>query len=81
MIKYKPGCDNRAAYALSRRMTYAAISMVQFSEMEEWDEEAQKDNKLQNIIHDLIRDPLSHPGYSFMNKKLLYKGKLVLPRT
>jgi len=31
-ILYKPGNDNRAADALSRQMTYEAISLVQFSD-------------------------------------------------
>jgi len=78
-IIYKPGSDNRAADALSRRMTYAAISMIHFPGYEEWEAEVMHDNKLQEIIHDLIADGASHPNYSFQNRKLFYKGKLVLP--
>lgn len=76
-IKYKLGSDNKAADALSRRMTYAAISTVQFSELDDWEEEAQSDSKLQTIIQDLIRDSTTHPGFSFQYRKLLYKGILV----
>jgi hypothetical protein len=79
-IIYKPGHENRAADALSRRMTYAAISMIHFADYEEWEAEVMHDKKLQAIIHDLIADSASHPNYSFKNRKLFYKGKLVLPR-
>lgn len=79
-VKYKPGSENRAADALSRRMQYTAISVVQFSELEEWEEEVQADAKLRGIIQDLLRNSASHPGYTSQDRKLLYKGKLVLPR-
>jgi hypothetical protein len=52
-IHYKPRCENRTADALSRKMTYAAISMIHFSDLEEWEDEVQGDIKLQQIIHNL----------------------------
>lgn len=41
-IHYKPGQDNRVTDALSRRMTYAALSTVQFEELEDWEQQIQK---------------------------------------
>lgn len=55
-------------------MQYAAILEVQFSELEEWEEEIQSDAKLRGIIQDLLRDSASRPGYSFQDMKLLYDG-------
>jgi len=45
-IFYKPDSDNRAADSLSRRMTYGAISMIQFADYEEWEAKVMHDNKL-----------------------------------
>jgi len=54
-IKYKPRCDSKADDdALARRMTYTTISVVHFSNLEEWKDDAQSDSKLQAIIQDLI---------------------------
>ena len=79
-IQYKPGTQNRVADALSRRMSYAALSTVQFDELEEWETEIQNDKKLQEIIQDLLKDSHSHPGYSFRDRKFFFKGRLVLPK-
>ncbi|KAI5444317.1 hypothetical protein KIW84_012811 [Lathyrus oleraceus] len=79
-IQYKPGQQNRVADALSRRMSYAALSTIQFDELEEWETEIQNDKKLQEIIQDLLKDSHSYPGYSFRDRKLFFKGRLVLPK-
>lgn len=76
-IVYKPGSDNRAADALSRRMTYSTISMVQFSDLAEWEEEVQAEGKLRGLMQDLLQHSYAHPGYAFRDRKLWYKGKLV----
>ena len=61
-------------------MTYAALSIVQFDELEEWETEVQNDPKLLGLIQDLMQDINSHPGYTFKDRKLFFKGRLVLPR-
>ncbi|XP_057424795.1 uncharacterized protein LOC130718278 [Lotus japonicus] len=80
-IQYKPGKDNSAADALSRRSSYCAISILQIHDFEEWVEEVNKDDKLQKIIQDLILDPTSHSGYVLRDQKLFFKGRLVLSKT
>jgi hypothetical protein len=54
-IHYKPRCEYRTADALSRKSNYKnqIISMIHFSDLEEWEDEVQGDGKLQQIIHNL----------------------------
>lgn len=79
-IVYKPGCENKAADALSRRMTYSAISMIKFSD-EGWESEVLADPKLKKIMQELVVNGSAHPGYSLQDKKLWYKGKLIISKT
>lgn len=79
-IQYIPGKENGVADALSRKMTFSALSSVHFEQLKDWETEIHRDPKLQGIIHDLIQDINSHPGYKFQNQKLFYKGRLVLPK-
>ena len=80
-IVYKPGCENRTVDALSRRMTYSAISMIRFSDKEQWESEVLADPKLKKIMQDLLVNGSAHSGYSLQDKKLWYKGKLVISKT
>ena len=79
-IQYRPGKENGVADALSRKMTFSALSSVHFKQIKDWETEIHHDPKLQGIIHDLIQDIKSHPGYKFQNQKLFYKGRLGLPK-
>ena len=59
---------------------YAAISILHVEDDDSWDGELQQDPKLQQLVQDLIVSPTSHAGYEFKKGRLLYKGKLVLPK-
>ena len=80
-IQYKPGKNNSAADALSRRITFATMTVLKCHELETWAEEVHKDDRLNGIIKDLLVDSTSHPGYQLKGDRLFFKGKLVLPRS
>ncbi|KAJ9547082.1 hypothetical protein OSB04_019625 [Centaurea solstitialis] len=84
-ILYKPGRENRAADALSRRAEDGELSSltsgpvwVQGTQLME---EVRTDPGLQLIIRDLSTNPKSHPGYTVKHGVLFYKDRLVIPRT
>lgn len=79
-IQYKPGKDNSAADAMSRRSSYCALSVLKVNDFEEWQTEMLQDPKLQAIVQDLIVDPEAHKGYTLKDHRLFYKGKLVLSK-
>lgn len=51
-VQCKPRRQNRVADALSRRMSYIALSTNQFDELNVWETEVSNDKKLQEIIQD-----------------------------
>lgn len=82
-IQYKPGLENKAADALSRRdvaaelMALSVPTTIQFQEVEK---ELEKDERLQKLMRDVLSDPSSHPDYTIVQGRLLRCGKLVLPK-
>ena len=79
-IKYKVGKDNRAANALSRKLYYSAISAVSFQDWEGLEQEVQKDDKLRQILQELIQGNQVQQGYELKGGRLYYKGRLVIPK-
>lgn len=63
-----------------RKMTFCALSMVHFSELEEWETKVQADQRIQRIIQNLIQNSQLYPDYIFVDRKLFYDRKLVLPK-
>lgn len=83
-FQYRPGCENKAADALSRNPSFEgmlqAVTVAQIEGLEGVEQEVAKDEKLQSIMHDLLNKPEAHEGYHLRNGMLLYHGRLVLPR-
>lgn len=82
-IQYKPGLENRAADALSRKVSTAellAVSVPVAIQLEDICGEVEKDPELTKIIQELQVDPASHQGYTWVHHRLLRNGKLVVPK-
>ncbi|WVZ23326.1 hypothetical protein V8G54_001870 [Vigna mungo] len=79
-IRYKPGCENRAADALSRKLQYSALSTVQFNEWDGLEDEIQANARLRGIIQDLLKQQDSHPGFQLIKGRLYYKRRMVIPK-
>src|SRR5690606_21437427 len=82
-IVYKPGLDNKAADALSRRTGVRelfAVSVTTALQLEEIASEVDKDQELIKIMEELRQREGTHPDYSVVQGRLLRKGKLVIPK-
>ncbi|WCJ33627.1 Transposon Tf2-6 polyprotein [Euphorbia peplus] len=84
-ICYKPGRENRAADALSRRdedgELFTLVSIPTWVQGAQMLEEVKQDPQLLKIISDLEQNIHQHPGYSLQNGVLFYKKRLVLSKT
>ncbi|CAH9141087.1 unnamed protein product [Cuscuta epithymum] len=80
IIKYKPGVENKAADALSRKFTYAALSTVTCADWEGLTDELEKDKKWKQVIQKVMIQPDQHLDYKLKGGLLYYKGRLVLPK-
>ncbi|CAH9105349.1 unnamed protein product [Cuscuta europaea] len=79
-IRYKPGIENKAADALSRKYSYAAISTVTCQEWEGLEEELEKDPKWGETMQKMLIQPDKYPDYKRKGGLLYYKGRLILPK-
>lgn len=82
-IQYKPGLENKAADALSRRelaTELMALSVPTAIQLQDIELEVARDENLQKIMSEVRADPASHPEYSMIQGRLLRRGKLVLPK-
>ncbi|XP_044500293.1 uncharacterized protein LOC123221524 [Mangifera indica] len=83
-IVYRPGCENKAADALSRKPgsdgEFKVISIQIPVGVNVIQEEALKDDKLRQIIQDLLIGSNSHGGYCLKNGSLMYQGRMVVSR-
>lgn len=82
-ITYKPGLENKAADALSRKAEVAelyAVTVATALQLEEISGAVDNDEELQKLITELQEDPAKHPDYSWVQGRLLRQGKLVIPK-
>lgn len=82
-IHYKPGSENRAVDALSRRgetVELKAYSLWQYPDVEEWNKEVQNDERLYVVIRQLLVGQPTVGPYTMKRGCLLYKERMALPR-
>ena len=82
-IQYRPGLENKAADALSRCVLPSTLSSLILSTMlviAAITQQVHQDPHLNKLKQDLAHDPSSHPHFPLEQGRLLYKGKLVLPK-
>ncbi|CAH9112123.1 unnamed protein product, partial [Cuscuta epithymum] len=79
-IRYKPGIENKAADALSRKPIFAALSTVTCHEWEGLADELQKDPKYGEILQKILSQPEQCRGFRVKGGLLYYKERLVLPK-
>lgn len=53
-IQYRPGCENKAADALSRQFHFMAFSVLSSSTLDDLSTEVQQDDQLRQLTHDLL---------------------------
>lgn len=81
-IHYKPGLENKAADALSRKHVMPelfALSLSSAIQLEEICSEVEKDDKLRALKEAVQERPMDHPDFSVVQGRLLRLGKLVVP--
>ena len=61
-IQFKPGLENKATYALSRKIMFVALSVVQTTFWEQLDKEVQEDSKLVSIIQGMLQEDKAIPS-------------------
>lgn len=84
-ICYKPGRENRAADALSRRAEdgefTTAISEPIWLQGAQLVEEIHSDAEIQKLTKECLDNQALHPGYVVRHDVLYYKDRLVIPKT
>ena len=82
-MEYRSGVENKAVDVLSHRpeeVFLAALPIPQVNMAGELYQQGQKDKSLCKLMSDLERDQDSHPGYTLVQGRLMFKGRLVVPK-
>ncbi|RVW15980.1 Transposon Tf2-8 polyprotein [Vitis vinifera] len=79
-IIFRPGHENSAADALSRRQESPLLAALHFSEVDIWKQirEASKSDSYVQLLGKKVGDP-PHGNLTWRDGLLLYKGKVVVP--
>nr|GEV61677.1 putative mitochondrial protein [Tanacetum cinerariifolium] len=83
-IQYRPGKDNSAAEALSRRAESVKYKALSVPSVYYWDEllrDLERDAELEPLRKKVLDQNGSCTGYTMEGGRLLYRNRLVLPRT
>ncbi|KFK36440.1 hypothetical protein AALP_AA4G124900 [Arabis alpina] len=83
-IVYKPGLENKAADALSRREGVPqlfALSIPGAIQLDMIQTEVDKDMELSKIKAEVLQNVGLHPEFSVVQGRLLKQGKLVIPKS
>ncbi|KAA0062793.1 ty3-gypsy retrotransposon protein [Cucumis melo var. makuwa] len=78
------GIREQGGYVVSHLLVEAQLNVISVSsllDLEVVEKEVQEDEKLKNIFDSVVQDPNCVSRYSIQQGKLLFKGRLVLPRT
>ncbi|KAK9037178.1 hypothetical protein V6N11_022099 [Hibiscus sabdariffa] len=78
LFKYRPGCENKAAAALSRQFQFMAFSVLRTSTLDDISLEIQQDDNLRQITQDLLLAPASRPYYSLKKGCLFFKNRTLV---
>jgi hypothetical protein len=79
-IVYKPGAQNRVAYALSR-IHCLALSISHADFITKLKEQLTQDSEFQQLLTKVQGQPQDYKDFQVMNGLVFFKGKLFLPKT
>lgn len=82
-VQYRPGTENKAADTLSRipaQTELATLTLPMLLDVQQVGAQVDNDQLPAKIKKELQEDPDAHPKFSVDQGRLLYKGRLVLPR-
>lgn len=82
-IHYRVRMENKAVDVLSKiyhTATLMALTVPRVVHLEQVAIEVNTDAGLQKITQELQADPSSHPNFQLVDKHLVYKGQLYLPK-
>ncbi|GKB95105.1 ty3-gypsy retrotransposon protein, partial [Tanacetum coccineum] len=83
-IQYRPGRENRVADALSRRMEEVTCNAISFTTVQNWDklmQDLSQDSEVASIKNQIFHGKKGLEDFNVEGDRLLYQGRLFLPRT
>ena len=83
VVEYQSGVENKVVDVLSCKLEevfLAALSIPQVNIVGELDQQVHNDKSLCKLMFDLERDQDSHPRYTLVQGRLMFKGRLVVPK-